>query len=93
VKQIPVPEPASGEVLVKVMAAPIHPSDLYYMKGMYEKYDLFKTNYPSCPGWEGAGVVVKSGGGVFGWRAMGSRVAIVRKLDNGNEMNVGGCYQ
>ena len=27
-KRIPVPKPAKGEVLVKVLAAPINPSDL-----------------------------------------------------------------
>ena len=57
-KKIPVPVPSIGEVLVKVMAAPINPSDLYMMKGMYVDFDLFKIHYPTSAGWEGAGIVV-----------------------------------
>jgi NADPH:quinone reductase-like Zn-dependent oxidoreductase len=79
--------------LVKIMAAPINPSDLYYMKGMYEDFDLFKTTYPTSPGWEASGIVVQSGGSLFGWRSLGKRVAFSRKVSNGNELRVGGCFQ
>lgn len=33
VKQIPVPKPKSGEVLIKVMASPIHPADNAFLIG------------------------------------------------------------
>lgn len=92
-KSIPVPKPGPGEVLVKVLAAPMHPSDLYFMKGMYDVFDVYNTRYPSTPGWEGAGVVVQSGGGLMAWRAMGKRVAFTRKVVNGNEKVHGGTYQ
>ena len=36
VKQIPIPKPAPGQVLIKVMAAPINPSDTIFMEnGQY----------------------------------------------------------
>lgn len=60
------------------MAAPINPSDLFFMKGFYDDKELFKISYPSSPGWEGAGIVVKSGGGFFANRTLGKRVAFTR---------------
>jgi NADPH2:quinone reductase len=37
VQELPIPRPASGEVLIKVMAAPINPSDLIFLhQGAYE---------------------------------------------------------
>lgn len=96
-KKIPVPKPQWNEVLIKVMAAPINPSDIAFMKGFYDEYQLFKIPYPNSPGWEGAGIVVQSGGGPMSWWAMGSRVAFVRKVDMGEdgveEKNHGGCFQ
>ena len=74
------------------MAAPINPSDLYCMKGMYDDFDLFKTTYPGAPGWEGAGLVIKSGGGMMGWMNTGKRVAFIRALD-GNQLKHGGTFQ
>tara|TARA_B110000305_G_C18916861_1_gene393276 strand:+ start:114 stop:560 length:447 start_codon:yes stop_codon:yes gene_type:complete len=91
-KKVPVPVPQAGEVLIKVMCAPVNPSDLYCMKGMYDEFDLFKIPYPNVPGWEGSGIVVRSGGGFMGWKALGKRVAFVRKVV-GNEMIAGGAYQ
>lgn len=32
VKTVPIPKPGNGEVLIKVMAAPINPSDIYFIK-------------------------------------------------------------
>ena len=56
-RQVPVPKPRSGELLIKVAAAPINPSD----------YGVWRNSKPErCPlaiGNEGSGVVVASGGG------------------------------
>ena len=93
VQKIPVPVPGPGEVLIKVMHAPINPSDLYFMKGMYVDFDLFKIPYPNTGGWEGSGIVVAVGGGMMTWNCLGKRVSFVRNVTNGNEMLQGGCYQ
>ena len=78
-------------MLVKVMAVPVNPSDLYCMKGKYD--EVIKIHYPSVPGLEGSGLVVQSGGGFFGWKHFGKRVAFSRKVDlDKNEMILGGCY-
>jgi NADPH:quinone reductase-like Zn-dependent oxidoreductase len=85
-----VPEPGRGEVLIKVLASPINPSDIHFMMGY--KNDTFKIHYPNVPGWEGCGVVVKSGGGITTWGWVGKRVTFTRKLD-GTEKILGGAYQ
>jgi NADPH:quinone reductase-like Zn-dependent oxidoreductase len=58
-------------VLVKIEAAPCNPSDLMYMRG---RYGITKRP-PTVPGFEGAGTVVASGGGLLGSFLKGKRVA------------------
>ncbi len=70
---VPAPEPGRGEVLVRMLASPINPSDLMYVAG---KYGL-KPRLPATPGFEGVGVVERSGGGVLGWLRKGKRVAVI----------------
>ena len=65
IEEVDLEGPKKGEVLIKVEAAPLNPSDLYCMKGLYDEFDVFKFNYPTVPGWEGAGTVVASGGGMI----------------------------
>jgi NADPH:quinone reductase-like Zn-dependent oxidoreductase len=67
----PVPEPRRGQVLVRIEAAPCNPSDLLLLQG---KYGTLKT-LPAVPGWEGAGTVVASGGGLLSRWLRGKRVA------------------
>ena len=97
VKKIQVPKPKWGEVLIKVMAAPINPSDLAFMKGFYDEFNLFKVPYPNVPGWEGSGIVVATGGGPIAWWDKGRRVSFTRKVDVGEDgmehKNLGGCFQ
>lgn len=35
VQDVPIPKPRDGEVLVKILAAPINPSDIAFLKGFY----------------------------------------------------------
>jgi NADPH:quinone reductase-like Zn-dependent oxidoreductase len=67
----PVPRPRPGKVLVRIEAAPCNPSDLVFMQGFYG----VKKPLPAVPGWEGAGTVVASGGGIMGGWLKGKRVA------------------
>lgn len=71
VAQIPVPRPGPGEVLVKVAASPINPSDLAFIQGLYG----FKKPLPAVPGFEGSGSVVESGPGLLAGYLKGKRVA------------------
>ena len=71
VREIPVPGPGKGEVLVKMTASPINPSDLAFLMGGYG----FKTGLPVTPGNEGSGVVVASGSGFMAGRLVGKGVA------------------
>jgi NADPH2:quinone reductase len=73
----PVPRPNRGQVLVRVEAAPCNPSDLLLLTG---QYGVRKT-LPSVPGWEGAGTVVQSGGGLLGRWLVGRRVAFGSQAD------------
>jgi NADPH:quinone reductase-like Zn-dependent oxidoreductase len=70
---VPAPEPKRGEVLVRMLASPINPSDLMYVAG---KYGL-KPRLPATPGFEGVGIVESHGGGVLGWLRKGKRVAVI----------------
>jgi NADPH:quinone reductase-like Zn-dependent oxidoreductase len=71
VVQIPVPRPAAGEVLVRVAAAPINPSDVAFINGMYG----VKKPLPAIPGFEGSGTVVAVGSGMMARLLAGKRVA------------------
>ncbi len=53
---VPVPTPGDNQVLVKVVARPIHPADLAFIRGQYR----VRPQFPQAAGLEGAGVVAKS---------------------------------
>src|SRR5262249_2346285 len=69
--RVPVPSPGPGEVLIKMAASPINPSDLMFVRGLY----AFKKPLPAIPGFEGSGTVVASGGGIMARMLAGKRVA------------------
>ena len=81
VEQRPVPKPGKDEVLVKVAASPINPSDLAYLDGNYG----FKNQPPVVPGGEGSGTVVAVGPGMAGRYFLGKRVACLSQ-GNGSGM-------
>ena len=72
--QIP-PVPGPGEVLVRMLASPVNPSDLMFIRGRYTTI----ANCPATPGFEGVGVVVKSGGGMRGRIFIGRRVVVLNR--------------
>eukprot|EP00397_Hematodinium_sp_SG-2012_P051186 GEMP01059858.1.p1 GENE.GEMP01059858.1~~GEMP01059858.1.p1 ORF type:complete len:381 (+),score=94.82 GEMP01059858.1:73-1143(+) len=84
VESAPVPTPRPGEVLVRMTAAPVNPSD--YGKWLKrddvpptkeeKKKDEEVLSEPSPCGIEGSGVVVANGGGFMGWTKIGKTVAV-----------------
>lgn len=81
IKTVPVPVPKRGEVLVKVAAAPINPSD-------YGSWYLSSAKaYPMNMGNEGCGIVVASGGGLSTYRVPGRSVPIDGSLRRLNEIS------
>jgi NADPH:quinone reductase-like Zn-dependent oxidoreductase len=70
-REVEVPKPQKGQVLVKMDFASINPSDLSFLQATY----VDKPNYPVIPGIEGSGLVVKSGGGLIPALRLGKRVA------------------
>jgi NADPH:quinone reductase len=71
VVEAPVPNPGPGEVLVRVAASPVNPSDLMFITGNYG----FKKPLPATPGFEGSGTVVETGSGIMARFMKGRRVA------------------
>mmetsp|Transcript_30831 Transcript_30831/g.47228 ORF Transcript_30831/g.47228 Transcript_30831/m.47228 type:complete len:280 (+) Transcript_30831:26-865(+) len=72
----------TGQVLIKVEAAVINPSDLYRMQGDYDDND--DLYYPNTAGVEGSGTVTASGGGFMANRLVGKRVGFVRGDEYGS---------
>ena len=69
--EVAVPRPRSGQVLVKVDSSPINPSDVAHTHGKY----AHTAKFPAMLGFEGSGVVVRSGGGVMANYMLGKRVS------------------
>ncbi len=71
VDEVEIPKVGNGQVLVKMAASPINPSDLSMLKGTFN----VKPSYPFVPGIEGSGVVVAAGKGLIPAIRNGKRVA------------------
>lgn len=71
VKEVPIPVPGKGEVLVKIKAAPVNPSDL----AMLRKAQSDNNTITFIPGLEGSGTVISAGKGILSRLMMGKRVA------------------
>lgn len=68
----PVAKLRKGQVLVKMLATPVNPSDLVYLLG---KYGLAPNN-GAYVGFEGCGIVVDANAGLYGKWLIGKRVAV-----------------
>src|SRR5439155_12168812 len=69
------PEPGPGQVLVAMEAAPINPSDLLLIRGLYGH----RPSLPAALGTEGVGRIVAVGQGIDPAR-IGKRVLIIPTL-------------
>jgi NADPH:quinone reductase-like Zn-dependent oxidoreductase len=72
VRDVPEPTLGRGQVLVRMLVAPINPSDTFMVRGVYGK----QPPLPCIPGFEGVGVVEK-GNGLLAMRVRGRRVAVL----------------
>lgn len=72
-----VKEPEQGEVLIRVAASPINPSDLIFLEGRNPN----RRELPTVPGFEGSGTVIKSGGGHDADELVGKNVSFRSKPD------------
>jgi NADPH:quinone reductase-like Zn-dependent oxidoreductase len=71
-REIPVPRPQAGQVLVRMAASPINPSDLGSLSGLSYRG---KRQFPFTPGLEGSGTVIETGEGIMPRLLSGRRVA------------------
>src|SRR6185503_9180274 len=62
IREIPVPRPQAGQVLIRMAASPINPSDLGSLSGL--SYSG-KRQFPFTPGLEGSGTVIEVGKGIM----------------------------
>jgi NADPH:quinone reductase len=79
VARLPVPRPGPGEVLVRIAAAPVNPSDLGVVDGHYGR----DRRLPLVPGNEGSGTVVAAGAGTWPRVLLGRRVACAATAPHG----------
>jgi NADPH:quinone reductase-like Zn-dependent oxidoreductase len=75
VRELPVPKPGPGEVLVRMAASTINPSDIGFM---YSTSGYSNRTLPVTPGNEGSGTVVEAGSGFLPNFLQGKRVACTR---------------
>ena len=71
-KTKPMPSLEKGQVLVKVLAAPVNPSDLVHLIGKYG----ISAQEGSFVGFEACGEVVQENAGLYGKYLLGKRVAL-----------------
>jgi NADPH:quinone reductase len=71
VKEVIIPRPGPNEVLIKMSAAPVNPSDLARIRDAHSVHDLATF----IPGLEGSGKIVLAGKGILPHLWLGKRVA------------------
>jgi NADPH:quinone reductase len=76
-REVRVPRPQAGQVLIRMAAAPINPSDLGSLSGL--SYSG-KRQFPFTPGLEGSGTAMEAGEGMMPRLLNGRRVACSASL-------------
>jgi NADPH2:quinone reductase len=84
--EVPVPEPGTGELLVRVQAIPLNLNDMERITG---RNMMVRPELPSIPGMEVMGVVDGCGEGALGWQ--GKRVVALPKQANGGFAEYARC--
>lgn len=88
VEEVARPEPGAGEVLLRMRARPVNPSDLLTVRGLYGSL----PGLPATPGLEGMGEVAEVGAGVTHLRP-GQRVIPLGVAGTWQEYLVAGAAQ
>lgn len=84
VEEVPDPTPRPGEVRVRMLASPINPADLSFIRGTFGK----QPRLPATPGFEGVGIV-EGGNGLLAKFLKGKRVSVLnRERGNWSELTV-----
>jgi NADPH:quinone reductase-like Zn-dependent oxidoreductase len=95
IRETDIPQPGAGEVLVKIAAAPVNPSDIAGIKDALNGERDLET---FIPGNEGCGMVVASGKGLLPAIWKGRRVACASKGNGAGTWaefmvtNAGNCF-
>jgi NADPH:quinone reductase-like Zn-dependent oxidoreductase len=71
VKEVQIPQPGPGQVLIKVAASPCNPSDIAFMRGGYN----IRKPVPVIMGFECSGIVVDTGNQPEAMKLLGQRVS------------------
>jgi NADPH:quinone reductase-like Zn-dependent oxidoreductase len=79
IEDVPLPLLGNDEILIKVAASPINPSDDLFCEGLYK----IPVSLPMTPGFEGAGTVVAAGSSFMAKRLMGKWVASATQRGDG----------
>ncbi|CAO2824530.1 unnamed protein product [Amaranthus hypochondriacus] len=79
--EVPVPEPKTDEVLIKVEAATLNPVDWKIQKGMLRPF--LPRKFPTIPGTDIAGEVVQAGSGVKRFKTGDKVVALLSHATGG----------
>lgn len=69
------PQPRAGEVLVRMLASPVNPSDLMFVRGQY----TIQPRLPATPGFEGVGIVEQASGGLRARFMLGKMVCVLSR--------------
>ena len=80
VQERPLPELEKGEARVRILASPVNPSDLLFVRGHYAGV---QPHFPSPVGFEGVGIVDVLGPQVQR-PVPGQRVAVINAEKGGN---------
>ena len=60
IREVPIPSPSAGEILIRVMAFGLNRSELHFRRGL-----AYSGSFPRVPGIEATGIVVEAPGGEF----------------------------
>jgi NADPH:quinone reductase len=74
VEERPLPEPGPGDVRVRILASPINPSDLLFVRGLYAGE---QPDFPASVGFEGVGRVDALGPQIDRPLLLGQRVGVI----------------